>query len=214
LSDPRLARLAGVYPLADDDPRWKRTPRELIELTLAAGPSVLQLRLKHTSDAEALELARWAAEACRAVGALFIVNDRIDLADLAGADGVHLGEADLAPERIPAEVRARLLVGLSTHTLDAVHASRERPVDYIGFGPVFGTRSKDSPYSARGLEQLGAAVAASAHPVVAIGGITAGNIGDVSRSGAAAAAVISAIAGAPDPGAATGALQAEFVKAR
>jgi len=128
------------------------------------------------------------------------VNDRFDLALAAQADGVHLGQEDLPPQRIPPRLRERLLVGRSTHTLDEVRAARAEPVDYVAFGPVFGTTSKDSRHAARGLGLLGEAAAAVAPlPLVAIGGIHAGNASDAIAAGAAGVAVISAVAGADDP---------------
>jgi thiamine-phosphate pyrophosphorylase len=204
------ARLAGLYPLADDDPRWRNGPRELVLATLAGGATVVQLRLKRTPDREALELARWAVERARAAGALLVVNDRFDLADLAGADGVHLGQEDVPPERIPPEIRERLHVALSTHTLEQVRESLDRPVDAIAFGPLFGTESKDAGYDARGIEALREAVRLSPRPVIAIGGIHAGNLEEVARAGGRAAAVISALADAPDPVGETRRLQAIF----
>ena len=212
MSDERLARIRGIYPIADDDPRWRNGPRAVVESALLGGATVVQLRLKHTIDREALELARWACERAHEAGAILIVNDRFDLADLAGADGVHIGEEDLAPERIPEDVRGRLLIGLSTHTLEQVRESRTRPVDYIGFGPVFGTSSKDPGYSPRGLDMLREAAESADRPVVAIGGITAENLPDVARNGASAAAVISALTDAVHPRAETEALQAGFTE--
>jgi thiamine-phosphate pyrophosphorylase len=209
-----IGDLEGIYPLADDDARWKHDPRALVEAALAGGARVIQLRLKRTPDRDALALARWAAARTRAAGALLFVNDRFDLADLAGADGVHLGEEDVPPERIPADVRGRLLVALSTHALEGVRASRGRPVDCIAFGPVFGTVSKRSPYDARGVDALREAVSLAAHPLIAIGGITGANVADVAAAGAAAAAVISAIADAPDPAAETRRLQRLFRSGR
>jgi thiamine-phosphate pyrophosphorylase len=120
---------------------------------------------------------------------------------------VHLGQDDLAPEQIPLDARARLLVGLSTHTLAQVRASRARPVDYIAFGPVFSTGSKVSAFEARGLSLLREAVALAGRPLVAIGGISAANASDVRAAGAVAAAVISAVADASDPAEATRYLQ-------
>ena len=205
-----LEKLRGIYPLADDDSCWRHGPRAVIEGALAGGASVVQLRLKHTDDREALALARWAARRARETGALLFVNDRFDLAHLAGAHGVHLGQDDVAPERIPPEVREHLLVGFSTHTLEQVRESRGRPVDHIAFGPVFGTRSKQSEYAARGAAMLREAVALAGRPVVAIGGINAEQLADVSAAGAAAAAVISAVADAEDPAAATRYLRERF----
>jgi len=201
----------GVYALVDDDPRRRNDLRAQLAGALVGGATVVQLRLKHSGDGAAVAFGREAHARTREAGALLFVNDRFDLALLAGADGVHLGQEDLAPERIPADARARLLVGLSTHTLGQVRASRTRPVDYIAFGPVFGTSSKDSAFSPRGLELLREAVALAGRPLVAIGGISAANASVVRESGAVAIAVISAIADASDPAEATRYLRARFL---
>jgi thiamine-phosphate pyrophosphorylase len=201
------ARLAGLFVLADDDPRWRWDPLAQAEAACDAGAAVVQLRAKRTGDRDALELARAIRAATRAAGALFYVNDRFDLALLAEADGVHLGQEDLPPARLPESARARLQVGRSTHTLDQVRAAREEGVDYVAFGPLFDTGSKDQAYTARGLEQLAlAARAAAPLPLVAIGGIDAGRAGALRAAGAAGAAVISAVADAGDPRAAARAL--------
>jgi thiamine-phosphate pyrophosphorylase len=197
-------RLRGLFALADDDPRWPRDPVAQARAAGAGGAAAIQLRAKHATDREALA---WAAEIraiARACGALFFVNDRFDLALAADADGVHLGQEDLPPERVPPEIRRRLLIGRSTHTLEQARAARDEPVDYVAFGPVFGTRSKQSPYEARGLALLADVVELVApRPVVAIGGIDAGNAREIARAGAAGAAVISAVAAAGDPEQAT-----------
>ncbi len=165
---------------------------------------MVQLRAKLASDRDAFS---WAAEiraATREAGVLFLVNDRFDLALLADADGVHLGQQDLPPRQLPPEAREQLLVGRSTHSLEQARAACDEPVDYVAFGPVFGTRSKRSPYDARGLEALAEVVRLAApRPVVAIGGIDADNAGAVAAAGATGVAVISAVAGADDPVAAT-----------
>jgi thiamine-phosphate pyrophosphorylase len=207
-----LELVRGVYVLCDDEPRWKHGVRAQLEGALAGGATVVQLRLKHTPDGAALELARFAAARARAAGALLFVNDRFDLALLAGADGVHLGQDDLAPEQLPADARARLLVGFSTHTAEQLAASRARPIDYVAFGPVFGTGSKESEYGARGLDALRDAARGAGRPLVAIGGISAENVGAVRAAGASAAAVISAVADAPDPAAATRYLAQRFAE--
>jgi thiamine-phosphate pyrophosphorylase len=206
-SRPEPARLRGLHVLADDDPRWGRGPVEQARAACAGGASVVQLRAKRATDREALRLAEALRELTRRAGALFLVNDRFDLALAAEADGVHLGQEDLPPARIPPSWRARLVVGRSTHTLDEARAARTEPVDYVAFGPVYGTTSKDSPYPARGLELLREAARVVAPlPLVAIGGIDVGNAGGVIAAGAAAIAVISAVAGAADPDAAARAL--------
>jgi thiamine-phosphate diphosphorylase len=197
-------RFAGLHVLADDDPRWGRDPVAQARAACAGGAAVVQLRAKRASDAAALAWAREIRALTRAAGVAFVVNDRFDLALLAEADGVHLGQEDLPPARVPAHARARLALGRSTHTLEQVRAARGEPVAYVAFGPLFGTSSKDSPWSARGIDALAEAVREAAPlPVVAIGGIDAARAPDALRAGARGVAVISAVAGAADPEAAT-----------
>jgi thiamine-phosphate diphosphorylase len=197
---PDARRVAGLYVVADDDPRWKRDPPEQARAALAGGARVVQLRSKHAPDRQTLAWVEAIREQTRRAGALLFVNDRFDLALAAGADGVHLGQDDLPPGRLPALVRARLLVGRSTHTREEVEVARDEPVDYVAFGPVFGTTSKDSPHPAQGVERLAeAARRVAPRPLVAIGGIDASRCVEVVRAGAAAVCVISAVAGARDP---------------
>jgi len=204
---PAAARLAGLHVLADDDPRWPLDPVAQARAACAGGARVVQLRAKRAPDREALVWADAIREITRRAGALFFVNDRFDLALAAAADGVHLGQQDLPPAAIPAPLRARLLVGRSTHTLAELRAARDEPVDYVAFGPVFGTRSKESAHAARGLARLAGAVREAApRPLVAIGGIDADRAAAVMAAGAAAIAVISAVAAAADPEAAARAL--------
>jgi thiamine-phosphate pyrophosphorylase len=203
------SRLAGLFVLADDDPRWRLDPPAQAAAACQGGAAVVQLRAKRAGDREALAWAREIRALTRAAGALFFVNDRFDLALLADADGVHLGQDDLPPGRLPPAARARLLVGRSTHTLEQARAARGEAVDYAAFGPVFGTQSKDSPYAPRGLELLAEVAKLLAPlPLVAIGGIDLERAPALRAAGAAGAAVISAVAGADDPVAATRALVA------
>lgn len=212
---PDAARVRDLYCLVDDDPRWPADPVEQARAALAGGARVVQLRAKHATDRAVLAWGTAIASIARAHGALFFVNDRFDLALACGADGVHLGQGDLPPARVPAAARARLLVGRSTHTPEQARAARDEPVDYVAFGPLFGTTSKESEYGPRGLDALPKIVALCApRPVVAIGGIDAARAGDVVRAGAAALCVISAIAGAADPKRATRALVRAIESAR
>jgi thiamine-phosphate pyrophosphorylase len=165
---------------------------------LAGGACALQLRAKRTPTRALVEIGR----ALRAVvrGVPFIVNDRIDVALLVGADGVHLGQDDLSLADAR-RIAPGLLVGVSTHDLEQVRAAAG--ADYLGFGPVFATATKERPDPVQGLDGLAAAVRAAAPaPVVAIGGITVAAAPAVAAAGAAAAAVIAAVNGAPDPTAA------------
>jgi len=128
------------------------------------------------------------------------VNDRFDLALAADADGVHLGQDDIPPSRIPTAARSRLLVGRSTHSLEQARVAFNEPIDYIAFGPIFATGSKGAPGDPRGVERLAEVVrAVQPQPVIAIGGIDLGNAARVAETGVVGIAVISAIAEAADP---------------
>ena len=195
-----IASLCGLMVLADDASHWKIDPVEQARAACEGGAAVVQLRAKRAPDSLALE---W-AEAIRAIthkfDVAFFVNDRFDLALAADADGVHLGQGDIPPSRIPVPARSRLLIGRSTHSLEQAREACEDSVDYIAFGPIFATGSKDSPYDPRGIEQLAEVVrAVQPKPVIAIGGIDLGNVARVTEAGAAGVAVISAIAEAADP---------------
>lgn len=197
----------GLHVLADDDPRWPLDPVAQATAACNGGAHVVQLRAKHATDTTTLEWARTIREITRAAGTRFIVNDRFDIALLADADGVHLGQSDIPPLRIPADARARLCIGRSTHNEEQARTATKEGVDYIAFGPVFGTTSKDSEYDSRGLAALASVVSvATPVPVVAIGGIDLARIHDVRRAGASGFAVISAVVEASDPVAATRAL--------
>ena len=205
-ADPRLG---GLFVLADDDPRWKWDPAAQAAAACAGGASVVQLRAKRSGDRAALAFAREIRALTRRQGVLFFVNDRFDLALAAEADGVHLGQDDLPPASLPASARARLRIGRSTHSLEEAQAAQREPIDYAAFGPVFETTSKEAPGAARGLAQLAEVARAVAPlPLVAIGGIDAARIPELCAAGAAGVAVLSAVAGAEDPEAATRALVA------
>lgn len=139
----------------------------------------------------------------RASGALVIVNDRADIAKLAGADGVHLGQEDLDPASARRLLGGHAVIGMSTHSLDQVHAAAKLAVDYIAIGPIFATSTKESGYSAVGTALVSEAAAAlrgvGSRPIVAIGGITLDRAPDVIRAGAASVAVISDLLATGDP---------------
>ena len=133
-----------------------------------------------------------------------VVNDRADIARLAGADGVHVGQEDLDPPSVRRLVGGSAVIGLSTHSADQVRAALAMPVDYIAVGPVFGTSTKDTGYGEVGLQLVRDAAAivkesGAGKPIVAIGGITLERASDVIRSGAACVAVISDLLSTGDP---------------
>jgi thiamine-phosphate pyrophosphorylase len=204
--------MKGLYVIIDPEHCAGRDPLWVAERALAGGCALLQLRAKQLSDARRLALAHALAERCRAAQVPFWINDRADLALLAGAQGLHLGQHDLPVAEAKRLVGA-LPIGLSTHDLSQVEAANREQVALIGFGPVFETQSKLRPDPLVGLEGLARACALSTCPVVAIGGIRLENVAQVARTGARYVAVIGAVCGAPDPQAAAGALNEALARA-
>ena len=203
----------GLHVLVDDDPRWGCSPVDQARKACEADVPVVQLRAKHATDRQCLEWAKIIRDLTWEVGARFVMNDRFDLALLAKADAVHLGQKDIAPSAIPEDVRSQLAIGRSTHTEQQLEATRHEDVDYVAFGPVFGTTSKESEFDARGLEALARAVRLAApRPLIAIGGIELRHLADLQRTGIGGFAVISAVVAAKDPCAAARDFIREFAK--
>ena len=199
---PRLNAIVDVEAAARAG--WR--PMDLTRALLDGGARFLQLRAKHLPSAELLDLAAAIAELARPRGARLIVNDRADLARLANADGVHLGQDDLPPAAVRAIVGGDAIVGVSTHTLDQIDRAVAEPVSYVAIGPVFGTTTKATGYEAVGLEIVRAAAERAARrglPLVAIGGITLATAASVIASGAASVAVIGDLLATGDPEART-----------
>tara|TARA_B100001750_G_scaffold243855_1_gene259984 strand:- start:314 stop:955 length:642 start_codon:yes stop_codon:yes gene_type:complete len=205
LMDPRSAEWRGHYAIVDPD----HAPHGVLETAdavLAGGCAVLQLRFKGSDDREHLALARALTARARAAGCPFVLNDRLDLALLAEADGLHLGQDDL-----PVSEARRLFagpIGLSTHDRSQAERAGSEGADLIGFGPVFPTVSKERPDPVVGLEELRAVCAAVDLPVVAIGGITIERAAHAYAAGAALVAAIGAVSRAEDPRAAAAAFHA------
>jgi len=172
---------------------------------LAGGASVIQLREKNAPDKEVLATAAELRELTDEMDRLFIVNDRPDIAAIVGADGVHLGQDDLPIAEARRLLRPGAIVGRSTHSLAQARAAVNEGADYIGFGAIFETATKDNPIVV-GPEQLKEVLAEVSLPVVAIGGITADNVGQLTAVGAKCVAVSSAICSADDPKAAVAAI--------
>jgi thiamine-phosphate pyrophosphorylase len=169
-----------------------------VAAALRGGARVVQLRAKDTAASALLALAHEGVAAARAEGGLLIVNDRPDVALLAGAHGVHLGQEDLPPRDARRVLPAGALVGLSTHDDRQVEAAGGEPVDYVAIGPVFPTRTKADARPAVGLQGVRSARARTRLPLVAIGGITADNARAVIEAGADGVAVLSAVLAGDD----------------
>ena len=195
--------ISGFYAVLDRD------DEALCRALLASGARVLQVRIKPaTSAGQILRAARMAQQLCEEHGAALVINDRIDLALAVGAHGVHLGQTDVPLDRARSIVGERLWLGISTHSLEQVHAAiASGAADYLAYGPVFATSTKANPDPVVGLDGLRAAVAAAGSlPVVAIGGITPDRAADVYATGASSICAIGAVTGAADVSAAARAL--------
>ncbi|MBX3246671.1 MAG: thiamine phosphate synthase [Myxococcales bacterium] len=189
----------GFYAIVDPEV-CERSPLDVAEGLLAGGAAVLQLRAKGPDDRETLALARALRARCAKVGVPFVMNDRVDLALLAGADGLHLGQDDLPITEARALFRGP--IGVSTHDLTQLREAIALGADLCGFGPVFPTGTKLRPDPVVGLDGLREACALSTVPIVAIGGISLDDAPAVRAAGAALVAAIGATCRANDPGAA------------
>ena len=176
--DVSLCRDRGLEPLA------------VLDAFLLGGATLIQLRDKAPSSRDRLALADAAVARVHDAGGRLIVNDRADIARLSGADGVHVGQDDLPVEDARAIVGPDAIVGISTHDNAQIDAALQSTATYVAAGPIYGTTTKDTGYSARGLALVRYA-AAGPKPVVAIGGITLDRAAEVRHAGAAAVAVIS-----------------------
>jgi thiamine-phosphate pyrophosphorylase len=180
----RLARLRGLYAIVGEV-----DPVDRAEAALAGGAGAIQVRMKRSPAGDVLDAVRRIVERARG-RAIVIVNDRADLALLAGADGVHVGDEDLPPAEVRRLVGPSMLVGRTCRTLSDARAAIAEGADHVGYGPIFASRSKPLAVAPRGLDGLRQVAAGLAAPVVAISGITLETVAEVAAAGAAAAAVI------------------------
>jgi thiamine-phosphate pyrophosphorylase len=194
--------LPPVYAILDLDSvvGLGRTPESVAAAWLDAGIRLIQLRAKSAGSGAMLELADRLAGLAREAGATFIVNDRVDIARLSGASGVHVGQQDLSPIDAARLLPPPFQIGLSTHNQAQLEAAVLLPLDlaYVAIGPVFATRSKAQPDPTIGVEgvRLARRIAGPrGWPVVAIGGITLARASEVIEAGATSVAVISDLLG-------------------
>jgi thiamine-phosphate pyrophosphorylase len=201
-------RDARLYFVADRDGMQRA-----LDAALAGGADLFQLRDKDASDDELLAAAETARERCRAAGALFLINDRPDLAVACGADGVHVGQDDTPVARAREIVGDDAIVGLSTHSMKQAQAGCRSGADYIAVGPVHATPTKEGR-PAIGVEPIKYAAAHVSVPWFAIGGIDTKTVGDVVRAGARRIVVVRALTDADDPEAVARALRTSLNGAR
>ena len=186
--------LQPVYPIVDVDICRLRglDPLFVLDAFLGGGARFIQLRDKTARTGAFVALADAAVSRAHAAGAQLIVNDRADVARVSGADGVHVGQDDLAVEDVRGILGPGAIVGLSTHDEAQIDRAVATSATYLAVGPIYSTQTKDTGYGARGLDLVRyAASRGGERPVVAIGGITLDRAPDVIAAGAASVAVIS-----------------------
>ncbi len=200
---------AGLYLILDPAVAGSLLLTDLVKTALRTGVRVFQLRMKTPHAGEFYDLAAQFCALIQAGGGTFIVNDRVDVAQAVGADGVHLGQEDLPLADARAILGPDKLIGISTHTMNQALEADAGGADYVGFGPIFPTSTKEQPDPVVGIAGLREVRAKVRLPIVAIGGINAKNVREVVAAGADCCAVISAVLSASNPGKA----MAELVKA-
>ena len=189
--------LPQIYPITDARVSGL-SHAEQVEKLIAGGAALIQVREKYAASGEFYRSAMAAAAIARAAGVPLIINDRVDIAIAVGAAGVHLGQDDLPPTQARAMLGKKAIIGYSTHTIDQARAAGALPVNYIAFGPIFATGSKENPDEVVGLQGLRAAREAVGDlPLVAIGGINGSNLLSVLEAGADSAAMIGALISDP-----------------
>ena len=198
-----MKKIGRLHILTDVVLQSRFSHFELTELALTGGADTVQFRQKSGSTREMILLARRMQNLCRESGVCFIVNDRVDVAIASQADGVHLGQDDFPIPLARKLLGPKAVIGGSASTLEEARKCFLEGADYIGFGPVFPTTSKEDAGPVGGLDLLSLVLREVPLPVVAIGGIGLSNAREIIQCGAHGIAVISAVCCQPDPREAT-----------
>ena len=190
--------ISGIYVITDEELVPGRTHAEIAEAALEGGVTIIQLRDKYATDEYLIQAGREIHRLTSEAGALFIVNDRLDVALACDADGLHVGQSDRSARELRPLLKGKIL-GVSVLNAEQAAKAREDGADYLGVGPIFSTATKPDADPPTGLEAIMECKRASGGlPIVAIGGINDGNLAEVKRAGADSAAIISAIVCAED----------------
>lgn len=200
--------MQGVYLVTDRTLCGTRGVAEVVAQAARAGACCVQLREKTTATRRFIEAAEKIRARLIPHKIPLIINDRVDVALAAGADGVHVGQSDMRPETVRRLLGPDTIIGLSVETWEDVEAAQRLDVNYLGISPVYATPTKTDTKEPWGLEGVARIRRFSRHPLVAIGGLDVSNAADVARAGADCIAVVSAICAAPDPFVATQQLKA------
>ncbi len=198
-----MKKIGKLHILTDTVLQSRFSHMEITRLAIVGGADTIQYRQKSGSTREMIEIARNMKRLCSEADVTFIVNDRLDVAIAAEADGVHLGQEDFPIPMARELLGEGRIIGGSAATLDEARKCLSEGADYVGFGPVYPTSSKDDAGPVSGIDILKQVVEIIPVPIIAIGGVGAENIPDVMRAGAHGIAVISAVCCQDDPEKAT-----------
>lgn len=185
--------LPKIYPITDAG-LSKLSHAEQVKKLIEGGAEFIQLREKHASPFDFYKSAKKALEIARRKDVKIIINDRVDIALMLKADGVHLGQDDLPPEKVREILGERAIIGSSTHNLEQALEAKNKPIDYIAIGPIFATTTKENPdkiVGIKGLKKICQEI--GKFPLVAIGGINFENYQEVLDNGADTVAIIHGI---------------------
>jgi thiamine-phosphate pyrophosphorylase len=190
--------LPRIYPITD--PRISGISHlEQVERLIDGGAQIIQLREKHASPREFYEIAKQVVDLASAYHVPIIINDRVDIALAVGATGVHLGQDDMPPNMARKVLGKHAVIGYSTHSVEQAIEAATLPIDYIAFGPIFPTQTKEDPDAVVGLDGLSEVRASIGNiPLVAIGGIDENDVPAVLAAGADSVAMISSILHEPE----------------
>ncbi|MFH1965878.1 MAG: thiamine phosphate synthase [Acidobacteriota bacterium] len=203
----------SLYLVTDRNLSLGRPIEDVVLAAVRGGVTCVQLREKECSAGEFLNLALRLKSELKGRGVPLIINDRLDVALAAGADGVHLGQSDIPLQMAKRISAGRLLIGISASSVEDAIRAEAGGADYVGISPVFSTPTKTDTADPQGLDGVRKIRQAVKIPIVGIGGLNASNAGQVIRSGADGVAVVSAIVSAPDPEKAARALLREIREA-
>lgn len=188
-----MVTLPRIYPITDVRISGLSHAEQVKRLT-AGGATLIQLREKHFSPRDFYDAAAETIEFARRRGVKIIINDRVDIALALNADGVHLGQDDMPPDAARQVLGEKAIIGFSTHSIEQARAGVKLPIDYIAFGPIFETYTKQGPDTIVGLGRLCEVKdLAGSVPLVAIGGINRQNLRSIFEAGADSAAMIGAV---------------------
>ena len=187
-----------IYPITDTR-LANLSHAEQVERLIEGGAEIIQLREKYSAPKDFYADAKKALEIARAANVQIIINDRVDIALALEADGVHLGQDDMPPERARKILGESVVIGFSTHSVEQAVEALKLPIDYVAIGPVFATKTKENPDEIVGIEGVKSVrEAIGKFPLVAIGGVTWESFREVLRAGADSVAVIGDLLSEPD----------------